>query len=480
MVSPATESGIEGGAPWPCASGELRKLGGQLLARSVHDHARSASPPRRVWSASRAIEALPPCELLRGVAGGGEQDELVPGETEQRARVGAEGRVRLFEGRGADAARVSSRRRAPPSTSSSRRVSCALRFAASCARRRSGVLEREPGVIGQPTREHEGLRLVGRHVVRPDHAQSIRPTSPATTMGIWSAVRVARPARTARSVSTWRLSHPADPRRRSAAIRASDSSSAGHVARGSDRVPGRAIVVGRLLVDEHGFVRRRAPRAGRRSPSKVASASRHTASMTASVALAGEARREPRDPVEALAQRALAVIEPRALERLPSESRGELRQRDEIRRRCCRPTSNGKPIEPTTRSSLRAAGRRARCAAYSASRAPSGNSRSNSSRELANAGGPGARRLGDRRPGIQWHAEAGRQGRAPHAAGIDDHELVVVDEAEGAADGAEERRHALDEGVRHLVGRRSRRELRGQRTKGVSLSSSTSVRTRCC
>ena len=91
----------------------------------------------------------------------------------------------------------------------------------------------------------------------------------------------------------------------------------------------------------------------------------------------------------------------------------------------------------------------------------------------------GSRRLGDGCPGLQWQAKAGRQGRAPAAAGIDDDELAVVDEAQGAADGAEERRHPFDEGVRHLVGRGSRRELRGQRTKGVSLRLDL-VRTRCC
>ena len=136
-------------------------------------------------------------------------------------------------------------------------------------------------------------------------------------------------------------------------------------------------------------------------------------------------------------------------------------------RRCCRATSKGKPIEPTIRSS-REQRDSERAVGVLRQPRPSGNSRSNSSRELANAAA-GSRRLGDRRPGLQWQAKAGRQGRAPHAAGIDDHELAVVDEAEGAADGAEERRHALDEGVRHLVGGRSRRELRRQRPEGVRL-----------
>ena len=130
--------------------------------------------------------------------------------------------------------------------------------------------------------------------------------------------------------------------------------------------------------------------------------------------------------------------------------------------------SNGKPIEPTTRSSGSSGTASAPCA-YSASRAPSGYSRSNSSRELAYAGAPVRAASGDRRPRVEWDPKPRRQGRAADAPGIDDHELVVLDEPEGAADRAEERRHALDEGVRDLVGGRSRRELGRQRSERMCL-----------
>ena len=130
--------------------------------------------------------------------------------------------------------------------------------------------------------------------------------------------------------------------------------------------------------------------------------------------------------------------------------------------------SNGKPIEPTIRSSARSGTASAPVRVLGEPRPV---------RELAlellarvgERGSAGSRRLRDRRQGVQRDAESGRQGRATHTAGVDDHELLSLHETEGAADGAEERRHALDERVRHLVGCRGGGKLRGQRSESVRL-----------
>jgi hypothetical protein len=70
--------------------------------------------------------------------------------------------------------------------------------------------------------------------------------------------------------------------------------------------------------------------------------------------------------------------------------------------------------------------------------------------------------LGDRRTSAQRQAEAGRVGLRFDAMGIDDDELVALDETERAATCAEERRRALDERVRDVGGRHRGREGGGE------------------
>ena len=144
-----------------------------------------------------------------------------------------------------------------------------------------------------------------------------------------------------------------------------------------------------------------------------------------------EARRDREHPIERLARAPLELVEPGALERLPTEVGGDPGQRPHLRRDRIG-FRNGNPIAPASRSPTKT-GTASAPDAYGASAAPSGKRETNSCRRCAQAGLPsraavviGARAVsGKRAPGAQ---------RLPaRAARVDDHELVALDEPEGAA-----------------------------------------------
>ena len=407
-----------------------------------------------------AIEALPALELLRRESGRGDEDEVVAAQPQKRSCRRAQRRLRLLEGGGAD--ELGGRRgperlrrvQEPPGVVGAS-VGCLLCPAP------LGVLERQSGMVGEPPGEDERLGAVGRQVLAPDHpehAPHLVRDDDGDLEGGAVAHQAERPLRVDRALHRG----PLGERRLHPCERLLE---AGHV--GAERAGARrAVVVGRLLVDEHGLLLGERPELGDvpvEGGERLPADSLHDGHRP----LAREARREAGDPVEALAERPLPIVELRALERLAAESRRELRERDQL------------GVDAPGRVEREA--HRADDAVFRQQRhgeravrvvRESGPVRVLALHLLARVGVrrlPGEGRPGDRRLRAEWNPEPRRQGRPAHASGVDDDELVVLNEPESAADRAEQWRHALDEGVRDLVGRRSRRELGRQRSERMCL-----------
>ena len=459
IVSPRDgERDREPGAE-PGRGRELGVVDRELGARPVDEELvpRDRRPERGLRP---AIEPLPAHELLRREPGRGDEDEVVAAQPQERSRRRAQRRLRLLEGGGAHELGSCRRRERLGRVKESPGVVGAAVGRLLCPAP-LGVLERQPGMVGEPPGEDERLGAVGRHALVPDHPEHAPHLARDDDRDLERGAVAHQAERTLRVDRPLRR-RPHGERRLHASERLLE---AGHV-RAERAGARRAFVVGRLLVDEHGLLLGERPELG---DVPVEGGERLPADRfhDGHRPLAREAGGEAGDPVEALAERPLPVVELRALERLAAEGRRELGERDQLRVHAPgRVEGEAHRADDAVLRQQRHGERAVRVVREA------GAVRVLALHLLARVRVrrlPRQRRPGDRRLRAERDPEPRRQGRAADASGVDDDELVVLDEPEGAADRAEQRRHALDEGVRDLVGGRGRRELGRQRSERMCL-----------
>ncbi len=438
---------------------DLREVDRELLGRAMDDH---LVPRHRLdeRGARRAWEPLPARQLLRRIAGRGQQDEVVPAQAQEGTCGRTERRLRLLERRRTHELRC---RRGAECL---RDVEQTAGLARAAARRLLSapplrVLEGETGVVGQASCQHEGLRPICRRLCRPDHAQHPSDVASDHDRDLEGAPATDEPERGVAVGRALRRRNLGEDR----CVPGERLLETGDVAPRATGAGGM-VEVGRLLVDEHCLVPGQSPELGELAVERgerLAADGLHDRLRP----LTRETRREPCDPVEPFSQRELALVELRPLERLPTERGRELRQRHELR------VDAAGSVEREAHRADHSLLRQER----NGKRAVRVHGESRSIRKLAlellarvgERGSAGSHGLDDRRQCVEWDAKSGRQRGAPHTAWIDDHEFVSLHEAEGAADGSEERWQSLDECVRHLVGCRGGGELGCERSEDVNL-----------